>query len=299
MTVDFIWTPDIENILENIRCNCITMSSKHKNRYLYLKGVLRYFRIPIIILSGLNSVMSVGLQPYLEQGIISAATSLISLTCGIIGSIELFLAIQTQMENELLKSKEYYLLGIDIYKVLSLERTNRHIDGIVFLDEKFAIYEKLIESSNIINQKITDSLAPLPVRGSKFFGNILPGGVTKEYIGKQDGSNIGSNIGIAMTYTSVDKSDKDSSSDTTYEDNGDFNLSSPPSRVTSTASFKNRDSLFKNLKNTISSSINKKLSIYKENSEPSTPSAEKEPSDNSSSEDATNSTNDSGLNDIV
>ena len=115
---------DIEHILENIRHNCVVMSERHKSRFLYLKGILRYFRIPIIILSGINSVIAVGLQPYIEQGLISVFTCLVSLVCGIIGSIELYLSIQTQMENELVTSKEYYLLGIEIYKLLSLKIAN-------------------------------------------------------------------------------------------------------------------------------------------------------------------------------
>lgn len=287
MTVDFIWTSDIESILENIRCNCVTMSGKHKRRYIYLKGVLRYFRIPIIILSGLNSVMSVGLQPYLEQGIISAGTSLISLTCGIIGSIELFLSIQTQMENELLKSKEYYLLSIDIYKVLCLERANRHIDGIPFLDEKFATYEKLIENSNVINQKITDSLAPLPVRGTKGLGlPVIPGVQGQEE--RQLQTNSQNNVVLSLSSSINDKDDKDSSSDTTGDDSGDFNLPTPTSisKSYSSASSKNRNSLFKNLKNTIKTSIHKKKDISDKDS-----SEDPEPSD------ILSSTNDSALND--
>ena len=119
---------DIESLLEKIRLNCVVMNKHHKKRYIYLKGILRYFRIPIIILSGLNSVMSVGLQPYVEQGLISASTCIVSLLCGIIGSVELYLSIQQQMETELMTSKEYYLLGIDIYKVLSLTVENRNMD---------------------------------------------------------------------------------------------------------------------------------------------------------------------------
>lgn len=153
---------DIELILENIRYNCVVMSEQHKKRFLALKGVLRYFRIPIIILSGVNSVISVGLQPYLEQGAISIITCLVSLLCGIIGSIELYLSIQTQMENELITSKEYYLLSIDIYKCLSLKISNRSIDLKAFMEEKFASYQKLIEKSNIIVCDITDRLTALP-----------------------------------------------------------------------------------------------------------------------------------------
>ena len=152
---------DIEVLLEKIRLNCVVMNKHHKKRYLYLKGILRYFRIPIICLSGLNSVMSVGLQPYLEQGIISASTCLVSLLCGIIGSIELYLSIQQQMETELLTSKEYYLLGIDIYKVLSLSIENRNMDIKAYLEETFSNYQKLIEKSCVISKKIVDKLTPV------------------------------------------------------------------------------------------------------------------------------------------
>jgi len=153
---------DIENILENIRYNSVIMSEQHKVRYLYLKGILRYFRIPIIILSGINSVISVGLQPYMGQGLISVLTCLVSLTCGIIGSIELYLSIQAQMENELVTSKEYYLLSIEIYKLLSLNIMNRNIDIKTFMEEKFSHYQKLIEKSNIIVNNITDKLTQTP-----------------------------------------------------------------------------------------------------------------------------------------
>ena len=105
--------------------------------------------------------MSVGLQPYLEQGIISASTCLVSLLCGIIGSIELYLSIQQQMETELLTSKEYYLLGIDIYKVLSLSIENRNMDIKAYLEETFSNYQKLIEKSCVISKKIVDKLTPL------------------------------------------------------------------------------------------------------------------------------------------
>lgn len=42
-----------------------------KEIIIFLKGYLKYFRIPTKILSGMNSVFSVGLQPYVSQGIIS------------------------------------------------------------------------------------------------------------------------------------------------------------------------------------------------------------------------------------
>ena len=158
---------DIENLLENIRKNCILMNKEHKKRYLYLKQILIRFRLPIICLSGINSVVAVGLQPYLHQHIISASTCIISLICGIIGSVELYLQIDQQMKNELLSSKDYYLLGIQIYKVLHLDKDNRNIDLNTFLDDCFHQYQKLIENSCVIRRKIEDHLAPILIDENK------------------------------------------------------------------------------------------------------------------------------------
>ena len=79
----------------------------------------------VIILSAINSVFAVGLQPYMEQSAISITNCFVSMICGIITSIELYLSIQSNMENELSASKDFYILGVDIYKTLNLNRENR------------------------------------------------------------------------------------------------------------------------------------------------------------------------------
>ena len=170
------WSNDIESVLQCIRENCVVMSHQHKKQYLYLKYILRYFRLPIILISGISSVCAVGLQPYIEQQTISVITCMLSLTCGIVGSVELFLGIQTQMETELLTSKDYYLLSIEIYKILALLPENRNVNGRVYLDDKYSIYVKLIENSNLLNKKITDKLTPLPDRLSSLLSLSLSSG---------------------------------------------------------------------------------------------------------------------------
>ena len=68
------WSDDIEQILENIRHNSVILSNEHKKEYLYLKGFLIYFRLPVIILSGINSVFSIGLNTYIDQTTVSLIT---------------------------------------------------------------------------------------------------------------------------------------------------------------------------------------------------------------------------------
>ena len=152
---------DIERLLDKIRQNCVIMSDYHKKRYLYLKDTLKIFKIPIIILSSLNSVFSVGSQPYLEQAHISALVSGISLIVGILGSIELFMKVSENMEVELLAQREFYLLSISIYKILQLDKENRNTDMKLFLEETFSQYQKLIENSNVVEKKIKDKLTLL------------------------------------------------------------------------------------------------------------------------------------------
>tara|TARA_B110000483_G_scaffold181045_1_gene214098 strand:- start:1010 stop:2041 length:1032 start_codon:yes stop_codon:yes gene_type:complete len=156
------WTEDVENILEKMRINCVNLSEYHRKRYHHYEGYLKYFRIPVIILSAINSVFAVGLQPYMEQSAISITNCFVSMICGIITSIELYLSIQSNMENELSASKDFYILGVDIYKTLNLNRENRGGNQRSYLDEKHAQYCKLIETSNLLVKKIKDALSPIP-----------------------------------------------------------------------------------------------------------------------------------------
>lgn len=171
------WNDSIESVLDNIRTNCITLSKLHKQRYFELQSTLKYYRLPVIILNGINSIFAVGLQPYINQGTISLTNSLIALTCGIIGSIELYFGIQKRLENDLISQRDYYLLSIDIFKTLSLDREIRPLPAKDFLEKSYNIYTKLIESSSAIARIKKDDLIPInfnkhdeivltPLRGS-------------------------------------------------------------------------------------------------------------------------------------
>jgi hypothetical protein len=155
------WSFKIEGVLDNIRINCLYLSSRYKIRYFSLSSSIKWYRLPIIILSGANSIIAVGLQPYIEQGIISLTNSLIALLCGIIGSIELFLKINARMESDLISQRDFYLLSIEIFKTLSLDRNNRYVPAKEYMEKIYNDYCKLIESSNPLESSITDKLLPV------------------------------------------------------------------------------------------------------------------------------------------
>lgn len=157
------WTDDVEGVLELIRQNSVLLATFHKKKYYEYKGFLKYFKLPLIILSSITSIASMGLTNYMKQEDISLLTCLLSLGSALIASIELYLGIQKSMEMELTASKFYLLLSYDIFKTTQLNREHRVENGRQFLDEKYNTYVKLIENSKICrDKKYQDQLAPLP-----------------------------------------------------------------------------------------------------------------------------------------
>jgi hypothetical protein len=155
------WSSDVEAILRNVQQNCSLMSKHHKKRYLMLKGKLIYFRIPLIVLGSANSVFAVGLTAYLPQQDVSVINCMLSLVCTIITSIELFLGIQSGMEKEYVAQREFYLMAVDLYSALNLERHHRTMNGKRYLEKILSQYNKLIESSEVVRTKMEDKLLPV------------------------------------------------------------------------------------------------------------------------------------------
>lgn len=163
MSEDSNHSLDIETILDKIRRNSIQLSYSHKQTYEKLKNKLYYFKLPTIVLSAINSVFSVGLSTYMPQQDVSVINCLVSLVCGIIVSIELYLQLEKSLTLEYDVSKSYYLLSIEIQRFLLTDRGNRSIDCQPFLDKSYNQYTKLFENSRLLKKSIHDNLTPLEV----------------------------------------------------------------------------------------------------------------------------------------
>ena len=156
------WSSDIECVLDNLRENCVLMSKTHKESYFFYKKVVKYFRIPTILLSSVGSVSSVGLTAYLHQNHISALTCGLALIVSILNSIELFLKISDTMEQENECSKSFYALAVNIRKTRMLERSRRQQEGAVYLEKTYSQYMTLMEKSNLLSGSIKDKFMELP-----------------------------------------------------------------------------------------------------------------------------------------
>jgi len=153
------WSDDVELVCRNIEHNAVELSRLHKRHYLRLSHQQIYYRIPIIVLSSLNSIFSVGLSTYVSQPIVSTTNCIMSLICGIISSVELYFQLTKRIETELISYREYYLLSTRINSCLKLERDHRReTSGTDFLTEVQNKYNTLFEASNVLIDDYTDEL---------------------------------------------------------------------------------------------------------------------------------------------
>ena len=154
------WSGDQEEILRRVSYNAGLMSDHHRTEYYTLVGQLKWFRIPVIIISSLNAVFSVGLNSYITQEIVSLMTCLLSLIVSCIGSVELYLGLQKKSDNELISYRSFYTLALRINTTLDLSVENRQGEGESFLQEILSEYRALFDSSNP-NGIPTDKLVPI------------------------------------------------------------------------------------------------------------------------------------------
>jgi len=156
------WTQDYETILESLRLNSVYMSRSHKKKYFAFKRMSNWFRVPTIVLSAFASVIAVGSEPYLKQRNISGITCLVSMIVGILNSIELYLKLQEAIESELDKSKQWYALAAEIYKVTSLEPDHRDDDPCKLLNGFYDKYMELFHESSLNGIYYGDRLLNVP-----------------------------------------------------------------------------------------------------------------------------------------
>lgn len=198
------WSADEEGILKVISEKCFLMSEYHKKKYLKLQNKLKYYKIPVIIISGINSVIAVGMSEYLPQNVISATNCILALICGIIGSIELYLKLSDNMNREFMCGRDFYLLHIDIKKTLALRHNNRRVAGSVYLNTIYTKYIKTVSGAQVM---IGDSL----------IHNF------DEYFSKEAAKSIERRKSIMMDKLTIEKLRKESEKLSKYKINSNAN----------------------------------------------------------------------------
>lgn len=160
-TIEESWSEDIERVLRNMLNNCNDLQRKHKSVYLYYQGMLKYFQLPLIILSSVNSVLAVSLASYISQGKTSLVNCVFSLVCACVSSVQMFLKVEDKMKTELQAYYNYKLLALKISSTLKLQATHREINGSAFLNECMTSYKNYLESAMVLPGIIPDEIVIL------------------------------------------------------------------------------------------------------------------------------------------
>lgn len=153
------WSTDIENLCLDIQSNTARLAEIHKQNYLTLINQIKYFKVPVIVISTFNSVFAIGLTAYASQTVVSTVNCIMSMICGIITSLELYLNLQKRIDVELTSYRSYYMLSVKIGNTLHLEREHRQVkDGTSFLLEVENEYKQLFNEANVHQQILDDHL---------------------------------------------------------------------------------------------------------------------------------------------
>jgi hypothetical protein len=155
------WSDDVELVLKNINHNCSILIKEHKKIFFYYNNLLKYFKIPLIVFSSVNSVFSVGLSSFVNQNIVSVVCCLISLICACISSIELFLQVHSNAEISLNAYRSYEILAVKISSTLKLSKQHREIHGLNFLNSVISDYNKIFTDSLVLINNIENVLIDL------------------------------------------------------------------------------------------------------------------------------------------
>jgi hypothetical protein len=165
------WTEEIEDILERVRKNSVSLSNRHRENYYEYKQASKWFDVPIIVVSTISASFSVGATSYMTQNIVSTITCAISMSITILSGIKLYLNLDYTIKSEYELSKNFNLLSLDIFKILHLKREQREIDGIDYLNTIYNKYTHLIEQSNLLRKRIKhDEMIELDEK--KYFSDI-------------------------------------------------------------------------------------------------------------------------------
>ena len=130
------WNDEIIKILNNVRVNSLNLSEYHRRNFFYYKNLSNYFDIPIIIISCISGSFSVGASPYLNQGYISLISCSASMFITILSSIKLYLNISDNLQSESDMARKFYVLSLEIYKIINLPDEKRGIHASDFLNSK-------------------------------------------------------------------------------------------------------------------------------------------------------------------
>ena len=151
-----VWNDQHETILRQWgEASACYRFMHHKSFLLYKKLSLR-FSLPVIVLSTITGTANFA-QSTLPPSFQPAAPSVIgglNLIAGLIATISQFLKINELMENHRTAALSHGLLSRNIRLALALPRDERKKDGLKFVEDCKAEYDRLLEQSPAVPSNV-------------------------------------------------------------------------------------------------------------------------------------------------
>tara|TARA_R110002126_G_scaffold27170_1_gene91391 strand:+ start:134 stop:799 length:666 start_codon:yes stop_codon:yes gene_type:complete len=184
------WSEGSITLLTKIKSNCVTLHRYYRKEHLRFHKKIKWFKLPLIILNSISATFAVGASGYnVPQHVVNAIICGIGITNGIISAVDLQLGIERKAEDSLIAAKDFYILGCDILKVLTLDYTERGCESILFLNDMYSKYIELIKNNDIINKSIIDELLIINLT-SKTPVNLPPTPLSFKSINSTDGFGL-------------------------------------------------------------------------------------------------------------
>ena len=102
------WTQEVEDILEKVRINSVSLSNRHRENFYEFKNLTKWFDLPVIITSTISALFSVGASAYMTQNIVSSITCSFSMFITILSGIKLYLNLDDTIKSEFEMSNSTY-----------------------------------------------------------------------------------------------------------------------------------------------------------------------------------------------
>jgi len=150
---DILAWQSVEPILIRLKHTSYKTHRAYEKVYLCAKANLKYYDVPIIVLSSINSVFIAGARAYLNDMIVSVITCVISLIVGIVQSLKTFFKIDEHRENALSTHKDLFKLFCELSTTLDQPMSSRGVDAHKYLADKLSEYTKIQDKAIVIRNR--------------------------------------------------------------------------------------------------------------------------------------------------
>lgn len=146
------WNDSIEKSLDIMRQNVSKLSELSNEQYLAFKKRIEYMNLPLAILSGANAGAIFFLEGYSFGHYVNIGCGVASLVVAGVLSYDWCSGTYKKMGKDLSFHRDCENLKEQIQGVLSLDRSERKMDGTHFLQQKFAEYKELVANHSLIEK---------------------------------------------------------------------------------------------------------------------------------------------------